>query len=178
VIPDPEDDWDWGLPRAASAAKAISLGTSDDKSTRDEEPEGTINPVNIPVVRAECPTGNAGDFTDFMDDSSSTDSRTTFLHYSDSDEPYEYWTTARSFSRSPFSNGSSLSYEDSEEDPDPATDCSGADRPTEVASGTPSPIDQLQPPSPKRYRFSDLGVKRGWAGLRSGTASFNGPTSV
>jgi len=53
VIPDPEDDWDWGLPRAASAAKAISLGTSDDKSTRDEEPEGTINPVNIPVVRAE-----------------------------------------------------------------------------------------------------------------------------
>lgn len=137
--------------------------------------------VEIEVAVSDQPAERAGDFTDFIDPTS-PDSTDSSVLYSDSDEPSEYWAKAWSYSRSPLSNCSSLSYEDSDDEED-ATDRSRVP-PTKVSSDDEiKRLPQLNPspkPSPKLTRVSDVGpgMMRGLTAMIHGTTSFNGPTSI
>ncbi|KAG4063691.1 hypothetical protein PC123_g1510 [Phytophthora cactorum] len=169
VIPDQEEDWDWGL-----------VQEEDDNTVmqRDQE-EGDamriIEEMEIRAVSEEHPTKNTGDFTDFMD-SDSSDSDNGPLDDSSSDEPYEYWTKRKSYSRSPFSNCSSFSFEDSDGDEDSTstTDSHASAQSTQVSTIPPTK------PTTKISRYSDLGpsVKHGWTARIHGEETFLGPTSI
>ncbi|KAG3117566.1 hypothetical protein PI124_g4587 [Phytophthora idaei] len=169
VIPDQEEDWDWGL-----------VQEEDDNTVmqRDQE-EGDvmriIEEMEIRAVSEEHPTRNTGDFTDFMD-SDSSDSDNGPLDDSSSDEPYEYWTKRKSYSRSPFSNCSSFSFEDSDGDEDStsSTDSHASAQSTQVSTIPPTK------PTTKISRYSDLGpsVKHGWTARIHGEETFQGPTSI
>ncbi|KAG3226346.1 hypothetical protein PC129_g3065 [Phytophthora cactorum] len=169
VIPDQEEDWDWGL-----------VQEEDDNTVmqRDQE-EGDamriIEEMEIRAVSEEHPTKNTGDFTDFMD-SDSSDSDNGPLDDSSSDEPYEYWTKQKSYSHSPFSNCSSFSFEDSDGDEDSTstTDSHASAQSTQVSTIPPTK------PTTKISRYSDLGpsVKHGWTARIHGEETFLGPTSI
>ncbi|ETP50634.1 hypothetical protein F442_04099 [Phytophthora nicotianae P10297] len=165
VIPDDEEDWNWQKENDNTVFQ----------HEQEEEPERMIGEIEITVVNEEHPTRSAGDFTDFMD-SDSSDSDYHVLDDSSSDEPYEYWMKRKSYSRSPFSNCSSFSFEDSDDDGDAAriTDSDASDEDSKVSTIPPTP------PMTKLSRSSDLGpnVKRGWTAMIQEAETFNGPTSI
>ncbi|KAG7376794.1 hypothetical protein PHYPSEUDO_012736 [Phytophthora pseudosyringae] len=192
VISDQEEDWDWGEQQAQSDSTAsqqpgaLRISTSDDKFLErvyEANVEGSmraIGEVDIPVWNQEQPTRCAGGFTDFMDPFSS-DSENGYLEDSGSDEPYEYWTTRKSYSPSPFSNSGSLSFEDSDDDEEPPN-TSKIDNRTSTESIDCTPSLTISPSifSSGLSRYSDLGpsVTRGWTAMIYGGATFEGPTSI
>lgn len=201
VISDQDEDWNWGSLEASNES-TISLGScalytteeawtdrlieddqeAEDEDTRDAAPEDTVAEIEIAV--SDQPAELAGDFSDFIDPMSPDSKESNVLYSdSDSDEPYEYWTKPWSYSRSPFSNCSSLSYEDSDDDENVAIHNSIS--PTEVSSDEtkcmlPLASASSSTPAPKLTRFSDVGpgVMRGLTAMIHGTTSFKGPTSI
>ncbi|KAE9315355.1 hypothetical protein PR003_g19011 [Phytophthora rubi] len=195
VISDQDEDWNWGSLEASNES-TISLGScalyateddrlveddqeTEDEDTRDAAREDTVAAIEISV--SGQPAERAGDFSDFIDPMS-PDSTDSNVLYSDSDEPYEYWTKPWSYSRSPFSNCSSLSYEDSDGDENVAIHRSTS---TEISSDETKCLPPLasassSTPAPKLTRFSDVGpgVMRGLTAMIHGTTSFKGPTSI
>ncbi|KAJ8525655.1 hypothetical protein ON010_g15460 [Phytophthora cinnamomi] len=200
VIPGQEEDWDWGSLEATNESsgtllEGCALGNTDDagtdglleddrkpadKDTRDIGLEGVFSVVQIALADSKQSVEGTGGFTDFINPVS-PDSTENNVQCSDSDEPDEYWGKAWSYSRSPFSNCSSLSYEDSDDDGNVTVHSRVS--PIEVSSDTLKDLSPLGPspnPTPKPTRFSDVGpsVMRGLTAIVHGTTTFKGPTSI
>ncbi|KAL3671400.1 hypothetical protein V7S43_003326 [Phytophthora oleae] len=181
VLPPPDEDWDLeSLHSANENIPSPALATLEDDETDGETKvdsvERTIDVIGMAVTTEDQPNRIAGDFTDFLD-SSSSDSGSIYLDESDSDEPYEYWTKRTTYSYSPFSSSSSLSFEDfDDEDPTSVYRDVSSIADEDILQQAPS-VSPLSIRVQNSFRFSDIGpsVKRGWT---SGPDSFEGPTSI
>ncbi|KAK1944882.1 hypothetical protein P3T76_003415 [Phytophthora citrophthora] len=170
VLPTQDEDWDLESLHSANESILLPVLTTQGDAQTDHD------------AKCDCtetenqPNRSAGDFTDFLD-SSSSDSDSIFLDESGSDEPYEFWTKRTTYNYSPFSSNSSFSFEDSDsEDPTSVShddnDTSDGDIPHQAPS-----LSSLAIHLQNNFRLSDIGpvVKRGWT---SGPESFEGPTSI
>ncbi|KAG1710742.1 hypothetical protein DVH05_013467 [Phytophthora capsici] len=169
VLPVQDEDWDLE-PLSESSFLPVLAAVQDDETNCETKGENGERTVEAAATKDQ-PTRIAGDFTDFLDSSSSDSDSIVVDEESDSDEPYEYWTKRTSYSYSPFSNNSSFSFEDSDHED---LTCVSRDTSDEDILRAPSLLAiRLQ----KYFRLSDIGpiVKRGWT---SGPESFEGPTSI
>ncbi|RLN10440.1 hypothetical protein BBJ28_00023303 [Nothophytophthora sp. Chile5] len=119
------DDWDAMRLQTTDEIEARSLEHAELNASKDAVTVRSITEESAPQDadqdEEDGRNGKAGDLTDFLtpdsSDSSGSDSdkRNEMLHLDD-EEPREYWGKAWSYSRSPFSPCSSISFEDSDND--------------------------------------------------------------